>query len=169
VDLRDRNFADPLASNMGRKWFSPHEFTMLLRQTVLCDGIEYLLVYEPKGHSSKGWAWIDAVRRNPVDLSQATRLRDAFLAQEEPVHGRPTELQRLQQILLAMGASPDQVRKRLGGHLPCKCVDCRDITTDGYPGPRCTPCHEKFVRTARLRNAGNNDVSGGSMSGSRRG
>ena len=140
---------------------------MLLRQSVTCDGIEYLLLYRPTGRASQGWAWVDGIRRNEVDPADVPRLRDAFLAQDVAVHGRPAslpELRRLHDILKSMGADPSLVRKRLGTPEPRKCVDCRSITIDGYPGPRCTPCHEQFVRTSRLRNAGLHDVSGGRMS-----
>lgn len=136
----------------------------MLRQAVTLDGIEYMLVYKTSGRASRGWAWVDAIRRNEVDPADVPRLRDAFLADDGVVSGRPAELKRLSDILAVMGASPDRIRKRLGTHLPRNCVDCRTVTVDGYPGPRCRACHEQFVRTGRLRNAGLHDVSGGRMS-----
>lgn len=112
---------------------------MLLRQSVTCDGIEYVLVYRPTGRGSQGWAWVDGVRRNEVDPADVPLLRDAFLAQDVAVHGRPAslpEVRRLHEILKSMGADPTHIRKRLGIPEPRKCVDCRSITIDGYPGPR---------------------------------
>lgn len=145
---------------------------MILRQSVTWNGIEYLLLYRPNGVASKGWAWVDALRSNPVSAEEAERLRDLFLEQSLAEHGRPTasnELKRLYEILLAMGATHSQIQRRLGVHRPRRCYDCLQITVDGYPGPRCKPCHEQFVRTARLRNAGSNEFSGGRMSGARGG
>ena len=107
-----------------------------------------------------------------MDLEDVPRLRDLYLAQASANDGRPAdleELRRLYDVLVAMGADRHQILHRFGTNEPRRCVDCRSMTIDGYPGPRCTPCHEDFVRTARVRNAGLYDVSGGRMSGSRRG
>jgi hypothetical protein len=145
---------------------------MLLRHSVTCEGAEYVLVYRLSSHASTGWAWVDAIRRNPAAPDHVERLRDTFLSQEVSVHGRPTclvELRRLYEILKAMGARPEKILQRFGVHEPRKCRDCRMLTIDGYSGPRCATCHEHFVRTARQRNAGLSDVTGGRMSGGRRG
>lgn len=130
------------------------------------DGVEYLLLYRPTGQASKGWGWVDAINRAEVDPSDVARLRDAYLSQDVSVHGRPSslpELRRLSAILKAMGAEPARIRTRLGDFEQKRCVQCRKFTNDRYPGPRCTVCHEQFVRTGRLRNAGLHDVSGGRM------
>jgi hypothetical protein len=142
-------------------------------QSVICEGVEYRLLYRPTGPASKCWAWVKARTIVRVDLEDVEKLRDAFLAKDDLSRiGKatpPRELRRLYEVLLSMGAPRDLILRRLGIHEPRKCTDCKQFTTDGYSGPRCEPCHELFVRTARVRNAGNKDVSGGSMSGSRRG
>ena len=142
---------------------------MNCRQSVTCDGIEYLLLYRPTGRASQGWAWLDgADKADPADVP---RLRDAFLAQDVALHAPPAslpEMRRLYEILEAMGADPSLIRKRLGAPKPQRCVHCRRLSIDNYPGPRCKPCHEQFVRTSRLRNAGLHDWSGGRMSNARK-
>ena len=144
---------------------------MILRQSVNWNGIEYLLLYHPSGAASKGWAWVDALRSNPVSPEETESLLSLFLQQSLAEHGRPaalSELKRLYEILLAMGATHTQIERRLGVQQPRRCRECKEISIDRYPGPQCKPCYEQFVRTGRLRNAGNNDVAGGRMSGSRR-
>jgi len=145
---------------------------MIHRQTVIYNGAEYLLLYRCSRQASQSWALVDALRLNPVEPEDVPRLRDLYLAQASATDGRPAdleELRRLYDVLLAMGADHTQIRRRFGTNEPRRCVDCCSMTIDGYPGPRCKPCHKTFVRTARLRNAGLYDVSGGRMSGSRRG
>lgn len=144
--------------------------SMIFRQLVKWDGTEYLLLVRSTGPATKAWAWVDAERRNPVSPAEVTSLRDAFL--DEPVIGlgRPVallELRRFYEALVAMGAPQDKILKRFGTHEPRKCVDCKKLTIDGYAGPRCKPCYEHFVRTARVRNAGLYSVQGGRMSGAR--
>jgi len=146
---------------------------MNVKHSVICEGVEYYLLYRPTGPVAKCWTWVDARNIAKVPLQQVESLRDSLLADDDLSRvGRatpPRELRRLYEVLLSMGAPRDVILKRLGIHEPVKCTDCKEFTADGYAGPRCEPCHEQFVRTARIRNAGNNDVSGGSMGGSRRG
>ena len=144
---------------------------MIHRQSVFYQGVEYLLLYRCCRQPAKSSAWVDALRCNPVDPELIPKLRDSYLAQSVNEFGRPVdleELHRLYEVLLAMGADPDQILSRFGTHEPRRCVDCQQMTIDGYSGPRCKPCYEHFVRTARQRNMGVNDVSGGRMSGSRK-
>ena len=145
---------------------------MLPSHRVICEGVEYLLICRPTGPASKCWTWVDSRTIVSASIHNVETLRDAFLAQDDLSRiGRatpPRELRRLYEVLLSMGAPRDLILRRLGIHEPRKCTDCKQFTTDGYSGPRCEHCHELFVRTGRLRNAGNNFVSGGSMSGSRR-
>lgn len=146
--------------------------SMIHRQSVLYQGVEYLLLYRYCRQPAKSSAWVDAMRIEAVDRDLVPKLRDSYLAQSAEKFGRPSdldELRRLYEVLLAMGATRDRILGRFGTHEPRRCVDCRQMTIDGYSGPRCEPCYEHFVRTARVRNAGLHDVSGGRMSGARRG
>lgn len=144
---------------------------MIPQQSVTYDGTEYLLLYRKTGPVAKSWRWVASGSYDPVALSDIERLRDLFLAQDPSSLGpsaTPRELKRLYEILLAMGGPKELILRRLGSHEPRSCVDCGQLTTCGYAGPRCEHCHEQFVRTARVRNAGNKEVQGGRMGGSQR-
>jgi hypothetical protein len=142
---------------------------MLTRYSVFHEGQEYVLLCKPTGPAAKCWTWVEAHSLDRVSLADVERLRDIFLAQD-PELGKsatPRDLRRLYEILLSMGAPEQLILRRLGPHVPKKCRDCKHLTSDGYAGPRCEKCHEQFVRTGRVRNAGNREVSGGSMNQSR--
>jgi hypothetical protein len=144
---------------------------MHLRQSVISEGVEYFLLYRLTGTPATCWAWVDAVTRCRVSPEDVERLRDAFLSDDTVGLGRstpPREVRRLYEVLISMGAPRDRILRRLGVHEPRKCVGCREFTTDGYAGPRCEMCHEQFVRTSRIRNTTNTEVSGGSMNQSGR-
>jgi len=103
---------------------------MIHRQTVICDGAEYLLLYRCSRQAAKSWAWVDALRRNPVGPEAIPKLRDAYLAQASAKYGRPAdleELRRLYEVLIAMGAHRIQILRRFGTKEPRRCVDCRSM------------------------------------------
>jgi hypothetical protein len=142
---------------------------MISRYSVFCEGQEYVLLCNFTGAAAKSWAWVDGRSSERVSLADVERLRDSFLAQE-PGLGKPQtprELRRLYEVLRSMGAPEGLILRRLGPHVPRKCVDCKKLTTGGYAGPRCDSCHEQFVRTGRVRNAAHRDSSRKSR-GSRR-
>jgi hypothetical protein len=128
---------------------------MITRYTVIHEGQEYLLLCRPTGAAAKCWTWVEAGSLDRVSFADVERLRDIFLAQAPGLSraATPRELRRLYEIFLSMGAPKQLILRRLGNHVPRKCVDCRSLTTDGYVGPRCEKCHEQFVRTGRVRNA----------------
>lgn len=123
------------------------------RQTIRCDGAPYTLPYRPHGSVRNSWAWVDYHSGNVVSIEMVDKLRDLFVedglasvAKRTP----PQELRRLYEVLLSMGAPRMTVISRMGCHLPKKCITCKELTTDGYAGPRCANCHEHSVRTHRL-------------------
>jgi hypothetical protein len=131
---------------------------MITRYTVVSEGQEYVLLCKSTGVAAKSWTWVESHSLDRVSLADVERLRDLFLAQE-PGLGKsaaPRESRRLYEILRSMGAPEEQILRRLGRHMPRKCVGCKQLTTDGYSGPRCESCHEQFVRTGRVRNGINN-------------
>ena len=143
---------------------------MITRYSIFSEGQEYVLLCNSKGAAAKSWAWVDGHSLDRVSLTDVERLRDVFLAQD-PGLGKtftPRELRRLYEVLLSMGAPRALILRRIGCHEPVKCCDCRQITTDGYSGPRCESCHELFVRTGRVRNATYNSVSRKSRGARRR-
>jgi hypothetical protein len=128
---------------------------MIPQQSVVHDGYKYLLVYRTSGPVKKHWNWVRPESYEPASITVLDLLRDMYLAQDVSELGpspNPQELNRLYQVLLAMGGPRDLILRRLGIHEPRKCVDCKHITTSGYPGPRCDSCHEQFVRLSRIRN-----------------
>ena len=128
---------------------------MIPQQSVIYDGYKFLLFYRKTGPVKKSWNWVRSGSYEPASLSVLELLRDMYLAQDVSELGpspTPQELSRLYQVLLAMGGPQDLILRRLGIHEPRKCVDCKQITTSGYSGPRCESCHEQFVRLSRIRN-----------------
>lgn len=128
---------------------------MIPQQSVEYDGYQYLLIYPRTGSVAKRWKWVRSGCYEPASLEILEILRDTYLAQAPSNLGpsaSPQEIKRLYEVLLAMGGPKEVISLRMGIHEPCKCVDCRTITTSGYPGPRCESCHEQFVRLSRIRN-----------------
>jgi hypothetical protein len=143
---------------------------MLTRYSVFHEGQEYVLLCKPTGPAATCWTWVEARSLDRVLLADVERLRDIFLAQDPELRksATPRDLRRLYEILLSMGAPEQLILRRLGAHVPKKCRDCKQLTTDGYAGPRCEKCHEQFVRTGRVRNAANSNSSRNSRGARRR-
>ena len=141
--------------------------TMLGERAIEINGTKYLWQYRPDGPANECWNWTEARTYNDVSPAISEQLREYFLSHIAPgmiATTSPYEKVRLFGILESMGVADTDLLSRFGLHKPEHCRECRELICDGYSGPRCATCHEQFFRTARVRNAGNNDVSGGRMS-----
>ncbi len=146
-----RTYLDPLTRHLP----------MITRYSVFDEGQEYVLLCKAQEIAAQSWTWVYGRSLDRVSLADVERLLDIFLRKTQDLGRQPhrENFKGSTRCSARWGQPENLILRWLGAHVPRKCVDCRKLTTDGYPGPRCESCHEQFVRTGRLRNGTYNNVS----------